>query len=314
MRTRLMAGVVMLAIAAPLAMAQADKTKKPARSAAKPNPLAGARVEVYKTVADVRLKLYIFEPDGHKASDRRPAVVFFFGGGFRRGSPKQFAHQCCYLASRGMVAMAADYRVSSRHKAKVVQCAADGKSAIRWVRRNAERLGIDPKRIAAGGGSAGGSLAAMTGTLDAFDEPGEDTSVSARPDALLLFNPKLDFRVLGRKSKSARRSPAEQRERLGTGPEALSPQCHIDGRTPPTVIFHGKADKTVAYSEAERFTETMRQAKNRCELVGFEGLGHGFFNHGRNGGKSFVDTMRRTDRFLASLGWLRGDPTIDRFK
>ncbi len=301
-------------MAALLAAAQVAKAKKPPAKAAKPDPLAGVRTEVYKTVGDVQLKLYIFTPDGHKASDRRPAIVFFFGGGFRTGHPRQFAHQCRYLASRGMVAMTADYRVSSRHQVKVTQCVADGKSAVRWIRRNAKRLGIDPKRVAAGGGSAGGCLAAMTGTMDTFDEPGEDTSVSARPDALVLFNPKLDFRPHDGKSKSARRSPAEQRERLGADPAALSPQCHVDARTPPTILFHGTKDEAVAFAEAERFTETMMQAKNRCELVSFDGLGHGFFNHGRHGGRPFVETMGRTDRFLASLGWLHGEPTIERFK
>ena len=96
-----------------------------------------------------------------------------------------------------MVAMAAEYRVYSRHKARVVDCVADAKSAIRWVRKNADRLGIDPDRIASGGGSAGGHLAAAVGTLEEFDEPDEDSSISSCPNAMLLFNPALDLTAEG---------------------------------------------------------------------------------------------------------------------
>src|SRR6185503_3489625 len=95
------------------------------------------------------------------------------------------------LAARGMVAVTADYRVGSRHQAKIVDCIRDAKSAVRYLRANAARLGIDPGRIAAGGGSAGGHLAAATGVIAALDEPAGNPAISSRPDALVLFNPAL---------------------------------------------------------------------------------------------------------------------------
>src|SRR6185436_11894787 len=139
-----------------------------------PPEFSGAQTVTYKTVGETKLALYVFNPEGHKASDTRPAIVFFFGGGWTSGSPAQFEQQCRYLASRGMVAMTADYRVASRHQVKAAQCVADAKSAIRYVRAHAKELGVDPKRIAAGGGSAGGHIAGCTGTLPGLDEPGED--------------------------------------------------------------------------------------------------------------------------------------------
>jgi acetyl esterase len=153
--------------------------------------LPGSRAEIYKKISGVELPIHIFEPVNRKPGDRRPAIVFFFGGGWRGGSPAQFQHQCRYLASRGMVAMTAEYRVESRHGVKAVSCFRDAKSAIRWVRKNAGRLGIDPNRVAAGGGSAGGHLAGALGTIQEFDEEGEDASISALPNALVLFNPAL---------------------------------------------------------------------------------------------------------------------------
>ena len=112
--------------------------------------------EVYKHASGDDLWIYRFEPEGHDPSaDQRPAAVFFFGGGWNGGSVSQFEKHARYLAQRGIVAFLADYRVKSRQGITPDACVQDGKSAIRWVRANASRLGVDPKRIAAGGGSAG---------------------------------------------------------------------------------------------------------------------------------------------------------------
>ena len=120
----------------------------------------------------------------------RPAAVFFYGGAWNRGTVTQFEQQAKYLASRGMVTFVADYRVKSRQKVAPDACVADAKSAVRWVRTHAERLGIDPERIAAGGGSAGGHIAAAAGMCDGLDDTAEaDSTISSKPNALLLFNP-----------------------------------------------------------------------------------------------------------------------------
>jgi acetyl esterase len=160
--------IVVVAMFGSVALAQEKEQQREDRTY--PPNLPGAKVEVYKTVGDVKLNIYIYNPEGHKPSDKRPAIVFFFGGGWSHGSPAQFQEQCKYLASRGMVAMTADYRVSSRHQVKAVSCVTDAKSAVRWARANADRLGIDPNRLAAGGGSAGGHIAACTGVVKGFDE------------------------------------------------------------------------------------------------------------------------------------------------
>jgi len=272
-----------------------------------PPQMDGAKAEVYKTTGDVKLSIYIFEPPGHKAGDRRPAIVFFFGGGWRSGSPKQFEPQCRRLASRGMVAMAADYRVSSRHGARVVDCLRDAKSAIRWVRRNASRLGIDPDRVAAGGGSAGGHLAAAVGLVPGLDEPGEDLAISSRPDALVLFNPAVVLAPIDG-STPLGRAPDVMKERAGIEPERISPYHHIAKGAPPAIIFHGKADATVPYATVEAFTKKMTGLGNRCELVGFDGQQHGFFNYGRGDNSAYTETLKRTDEFLTSLGYLSGQP------
>ena len=120
---------------------------------------------LYKTAGDVELRLHIFRPSGNAPQAKSPAIVFFFGGGFLKGDPSQFYGQSHHLAERGMVAISAEYRVKSIHGTDSTTCVRDAKSAMRWVRSHAEELGIDPDRIAAGGGSAGGFLAAATATI-----------------------------------------------------------------------------------------------------------------------------------------------------
>lgn len=314
---RCIPGVLTVAVALGVSLTAAQE-QQPARKARATDTnellyFEGARTEIYKTVGDVELPIHIFEPAGHKSSDHRPAIVFFFGGGWMSGTPKQFEQQCRYLARRGMVAMTADYRVFNRHRTLAVKCVEDAKSAVRWVRANAKRLGIDPDRIAAGGGSAGGHIAACTGVVEDFDAPGEDKSISAVPDALVLFNPAV---VLGQvEGREALKSERIERieNRLGTKPENLSPYHHVHKGAPPALILHGKADTTVPYWTAEAFVEAMKKAGNRCELVGYEGQGHSFFNYGRGDNANFIATTKAVDKFLASLGWLNGPPTIERF-
>ncbi len=272
-----------------------------------PPNMPEARVETYKTIEGTDLKVWIFEPEGHQASDKRPAIVFFFGGGWRGGTPSQFHNQAKHLAARGMVAMSADYRVLSRQGVKAHKCVEDAKAAVRWARANAGRLGIDPNRIAAGGGSAGGHLAAATATLPGHDDPAGDSSISPRPNALALFNPATVLTGVPGKYEIDPERAADRAERMGAEPESMSPYHHVKPGQPPTIIFHSRADTTVPYKTAQIYMEKAKAAGNRCELVGYEGETHGFFNHGRGDGSSYTDTVRRMDEFFVSLGWLSKD-------
>ena len=280
------------------------RNKRPGRT---PMPQATpTRTIVYKKTKDskgnaVELKLHVFEPDGHKAADKRAAIVFFFGGGWVGGNPRQFFPHCEYLASRGMWAASAEYRVRSRHGTEPFECVSDGKSAVRYIRANAAKLGVDPKRIAAGGGSAGGHVAACTGTVKGLDEESEDSSVSSVPDAMVLFNPVVYCGPDGGVAYS----------RLKDRWKEASPLTHVSKATPPTIIFHGKADTVVKYASVEKFAQAMKEAGRRCELVGFEGAKHGFFNYGRDGGAAYIKTVRAADVFLESLGFLKGKPTLE---
>jgi len=261
-----------------------------------PASLDGARTEVFRRVGDVALELHVFEPADLAESGPRPAIVFFFGGGWNGGSVLQFVPHCRDLAARGLVAIVADYRVSSRHGTTPLECVEDGKAAVRWVRANAERLGVDPDRIAAGGGSAGGHIAAATATLCGLEAPDQDLSISSVPNALVLFNPVYDNGPTG-----------YGHERLGARWEELSPLHHIRAGMPPAIVFLGTEDALIPVATAELFQERMRAVGSRSELRLHEGEKHGFFNSPdfRKGGSERVyrDTLVETREFLRSSGF-----------
>ena len=251
---------------------------------------------LYKKVGDVSLHLWFFYPKGHQVSDKRPAIVFFFGGGWNGGTPTQFSDQSQYLRSRGMISIVADYRVKSRHKTSPFECVKDGKSAVRWIRAHASEYGIDPDRLAAGGGSAGGHVAAATATVPGLNEEGEDLTTSCQPDALVLFNPVYDN---GPKGYGFDRVGKEQRYR------EISPIDNIRQGTPPTIVFLGDMDSLIPVATAQRYQKLMQAVGSESVLHIYKGQAHGFFNIRKGGQKIFDQTMEQTDHFLTKLGYLK---------
>ena len=250
---------------------------------------------VYKKASGIDLKLHVFEPE-KKPDKPVAAIVFFFGGGWSGGSPSQFFRQSAYLASRGMVAISAEYRTKGNGKATPYQCVEDGKSAVRYLRTHAKELGVDPKRIAVGGGSAGGHVAAATGTTTAFEAKGEDLKISSRPNAMVLFNP-----VYDNSQKGYGHSRVKDRWK------EISPMHNITKDTPPTIVFLGDSDKLIPVKTALDYQARMTKCGVRSELHVYKNKPHGFFN-----APDYVKaTMFLADEFLASLGYLEGKPTMD---
>lgn len=295
--------------------AAADDLPEPTTSWTYPPEMPGSRIEIYKRVGDDSLNAYIFEPKGHVTSDQRPAIVFFFGGGWRGGTPGQFLPHCQHLAERGMVAISVDYRVKSRQDAWPQDCVEDAKSAIRWVRKNAKTLGVDPNRIAAGGGSAGGHLAAATAIIKGFERQSEDASISSAPNAMILFNPAVALTQVDGLKVVPEDKLEDIKERTQGRPEEIAPINHVRKNLPPSIIFHGTADPTVLFASVAEFAKRMKAAGNRCELMPYEGQVHGFFNAGRGKGearasanRNYHKTVKQMDVFLESLGYLKSQP------
>ena len=170
---------------------------------------------------------------------------------------------------------------------------------MRWVKAHAAELGIDPDRIVAGGGSAGGHIAAAMALVRAFDEEGEDTSVSCIPKALLLFNPVFDNGPGG-----------FGHEWVKPYWKAISPIDHIDEQTPPAMVLLGTEDVYVPVETAKRFERLMKENGRRCDLHIYEGAEHGWYNLWVSR-DAMAESLIRMDCFLTSLGYLEGEPILE---
>lgn len=257
--------------------------------AAYPPKFKHAREEVYHSVGETELKVWIVgEPE---PGQLKPAVVLYFGGGWRFGSPSDLESHANYLAKRGFICLLPDYRVFNRNGTRVVSCIEDAKAAFEWTTENAKRLGIDSRYIAAGGASAGGHLAASIALTP-------DYRAATPPSALLLFNPVLvmapfegnNFGFAGRLHERF----------LGARAESVSPIHHIGKTAPPTWVTHGSADALVPFATAEAFQSEMVKKGHDCHFLAMEGKPHAF--HYRD--PSFSQVMTGAFAFFKSLGWV----------
>ncbi|MDB2493982.1 alpha/beta hydrolase [Flavobacteriaceae bacterium] len=252
---------------------------------------------VYKTLDGVNLKLHVYNPTNFDAQTMHNAIIFFHGGGWNNGSHKAFKRQSMYFASRGMVAISAEYRLKNTHGTTPYDAVEDAKSAIRYVRANAHKFKINPNTITAGGGSAGGHLAASCGLLKMWDNSAEDLTVSSKPNALVLLNPVLD---LG--------PDRYAHKRFGKDFKLISPMQNISKNAPPTLILVGTEDRILPVPTVKKYQSIMESFDNRCDVVLYQDQGHAFF--AKPPIKYFVETTDEIDRFLVSLGLLDGQSTI----
>ena len=246
--------------------------------------------QIYKKADTVKLKMLIYKPTNFRKTEKYPTIVFFFGGGWVGGTINQFQPFADHCISSGMIAVLADYRVKSRHNTTPFESLKDAKSAIRYLRQNGAELGIDTAKIIASGGSAGGHLAAACFTNATINERGENLDVSAKPNALVLFNPVIDNSALG-----------YGYERIGERYLEFSPLHNIRKGFPPTIFFLGTKDKLIPVATAEKFKHKIDSTGSRCELHLFEGMEHGFFN------KSSLheDLFLKMDAFFYANGILK---------
>ena len=251
----------------------------------------------YKKIDTISLKLHVYYPIDFDSTKIYTAIVFFHGGGWNNGNYTAFSRQSSYLASRGMIAISADYRLKNIHNTTPFEAVNDAKSAIRYVRQHAKKLHINPNMIAAGGGSAGGHLAAACGNVVGLEESEENLSISSVPNALVLFNPVYDN---GPNGFAYQRMEGRYLE--------ISPLHNISKGAPPTIVFFGTKDKTTSVASSKEYEKRMKEVGSRCDLFLYEEQEHSFFNKG----KYFDETLYETDLFLTSFGYLTGKPTISK--
>ena len=287
----------------------------------------------YKSVDGIGLPMAVFLPDNRASlTDRRPAVLCIHGGawsGWQGGDCQTWnggilAPHARYFSARGVVGVTISYRnvfQPTKDKAAFEQgpgladLIADCRSAMRFLRVNAERFGIDPDRIAVLGDSAGGHLAACLGTIDRFDNPGDDIEVRAMADLVIACNPITDltdpawFPYLQEVPRAIEGDKPLSREQRA---KAVSPLWNVNGSSAPTLAIHGLADGVVLPRHSSNLIGRMANAGVRSELTTIPEASHAFVLLGyRSTGSEFLAVMRGIDRALAGAGYLAGKVEFD---
>lgn len=215
------------------------------------------------------------------ASGPLPAVLMVHGGGFRRGNRESYLPMAIRLAERGYVAATASYRLAPRHQFPAA--VEDVKAAVRFLRANAAKYGIDPERIGTIGGSAGGHLVLMLGlTADVkeFEGTGPNRDQSSRVQCVVNYYGPTDFTQSYSKSVDA-----AQVLPLWLGGDLdherqyhqkASPINWVTPNAAPILSIHGTKDTYVAYEHSVMITERLLTAGADTELETIPGAGHGF--------------------------------------
>lgn len=230
-----------------------------------------------------------------RTAEKKPAIIYFPGGGFTTTDYEKFIEMRFALAKAGFVVAAAEYRVVPNKFPAILE---DGKSAVRFLKAHANAYGIDASKIGVLGDSAGGYLSqmvAVTGNEKQFDK-GDNLHVDSTVQAAATLYGISDLRNIGAGFDEAiqkvHQSPAVTEALLVNGVAfneypgasilsdsnkalAASSLGHIKKNLPPFLIMHGTEDKLVSPVQSEQLYEALKQNGNRVTYVKVEGAAHG---------------------------------------
>lgn len=220
-----------------------------------------ARTEV---VGPHRLAVDVYLPEATTPARGRRALLLVHGGGWAAGDRTELRDLARLAAREGVVALSMDYRLTSQNGVHWPMPAEDVATVLAWMRANAVPLGIDPRRIALLGGSAGGHLAAWTA---------RDPDPAKRPARLIVLWGPWDLSTVSPDAPGW--VPGAVAALLAGRPaEAASPLAHLVPGMPPTLIVHGTADVLVPIDQSRRACAALRTQGNACMLVELPGQGH----------------------------------------
>ncbi len=238
-----------------------------------PAVVRGTEIEVlegitYSKIDDVELQLDVFLPEG---DELRPAVLVVHGGAWRMGNRKQLRGYAKALAERGFACFAIDYRLAPKHKfpAQIDDC----RSAVKWIRANADDYKVDRNRLGAIGYSAGGHLVALLGTTG--EAPSEENgNVDTRLQAVAAGGAPTDFRTFPDNGRWADYLMGGDLDTVPEKFEAASAPAFADSSDAPMFFFNGNADRLVPLVWTRSCFDELKKCGVRTEMYVVEGADH----------------------------------------
>jgi acetyl esterase/lipase len=262
----------------------------PERRIAFPGGVTGLPDLTYSTLSGFRpLTLDLYLPAG-QATGGAPVIVYVHGGGWTGGHTRHsgafenWPGVLASLAARGYVVASLNYRLSAEAPSPAAE--QDVKSAVRWLRTNATRFGVDKRRIGIWGGSAGGQLAALAGTscgVSALAPPVADANAPLESDcvqAVVAWYGVFDFVPLAKNAVAppnvARYLGCEAGACTDDSIALASAARYIDRSDPPFLLIHGALDKTVAVSQSQNFHSALQAGAVNSQLIVLPDVDHSF--------------------------------------
>jgi acetyl esterase/lipase len=256
-------------VAATLPLAHAQKaTAQSQTPAATPVPQSSAATTtvqenvLYSAVNSTELHLDVYEPAA-QSGKLLPAVVLLHGGGWTSFDKSTMRAMGQFLARSGFVAFAVDYRLFDGQQNRWPAQLDDVQRAVRWIRANASKYGVNPDRIGAFGHSAGAQLAALLGTMETRDNSDPTLAkYSSRVQAVVDVSGPVNF-TTGRDPESEKFLTDFFGASYAKDPEIwreASPVFHVSKDDAPFLVFHGTQDAEVPISQSEEFVQKLQGA------------------------------------------------------
>ena len=261
-------------------------------------------VKIYKTENAFHLEVHIFKPEDMTSTEKRPTIVIFHGGGWNGGNPSWAFGRAQHFKDLGMVAIAAQYRLTNEHDITALESMSDARDLIIWIRSKSDSLNISPDSIVAYGWSAGAHLVSSAAI---FSDSIPNQNINSIPNAMILVSPAVSLpkgkgwevwkqNVFGAKTTVSSANPVE----------------HVRKGLPPTIILQGRDDSVTPLDGVQLFHDKMLANGNYCELWIYDGVGHLFtpntmpdYREPHPDKEIQKKAYNKADEFLKKIGYIK---------
>lgn len=246
-------------------------------------------IETYKEIDGFKLDMHLFIPNSEEFKGKRPTIVKFHGGSWSEGKPDWFFSTAESYAKQGWVVAVVEYRIKGRHNTYPFESVKDAKSAMRWIRENAEKYNVDSNKIIATGDSAGGHLSLAITLVENWNESTDNLQINAVPNVIIVNAGVYDLTTRENKWITEQYENKEIAKEIS--PNHLLKKCPVK-----MLLIHGEKDKNCPYETATYFYNQMKALGNDIKLYSVKEAEHYIWY-----GKHSTEVSKITNEFIRSL-------------